>query len=384
MSDKITSKDFTNILKDSLSEEFKDKDYKVRTPEDRSERINPSKYLTTGDPYLDLVISNTRNGGIPFGRYLNIYSDSGLGKSLLVQKLMAGVQKMGGTGVYFDTEGGIYYDFMKVLGVKTDELVYFDEINAVEDIFEVIIEIVLTNMEKDIENPLVIAIDSMTAVTTRDGADLDQLEQKGYGEGARKQKVLNELFRKALTKIKQDNVILVTTDQIRDNINSSPWERGWKNTAGHAQKFYSDIRLEMTPRGSIKDKKTGDEIGNKVNIKCVKNRIAPKDRAINTFIYGTRGLDKYKSMIENAKDRKVIKKGRNKIRLPMPDGNDYRKENGNLPTQMEFKHLLKDDPEIYDRLYDLMCEDMIINYEYEDVIIDDDQVTIEDEEGDNE
>lgn len=377
MSNKITSKDFTDILGDSLRTEFKDSEMTFRTPEDRSERMNPSLYLSTGDPVLDLLISNKKNGGIPFGRYVNIYSDSGLGKSLLVQKLIANVQKIGGTAVYFDTEGGIYYEFMKVLGVKTDELIYIDDANAVEDIFQAIIQIILINMEKEIDNPLLIAVDSMTATTTRDGAKLDTMEQKGYGEGARKQKVLNDLFRKAITKIKQDNIILITTDQIRDKINASPWERNWKNTAGWAQKFYSDIRLEMTPRGAIKNKNK-DVIGNKVNIKVVKSRIAPSDRAMDTFIYGTRGLDKYKSLLECAKDRKVIKKGRDKIKFKI-DGEEYRRDDGNLPTEMEFKRMLKEDKEIYNLIYDQVADSMIIEYEYEDELIDDDENIIEEE-----
>lgn len=381
MSNKITSKDFTDILGDSLRSEFKDSEMSFRTPEDRSERMNPSMYLSTGDPVLDLLISNKKNAGIPFGRYVNIYSDSGLGKSLLVQKLIANIQKMGGTAVYFDTEGGIYYEFMKVLGVKTDELIYIDDANAVEDIFQAIIQIILINMEKEIDNPLLIAVDSMTATTTRDGAKLDTMEQKGYGEGARKQKVLNDLFRKALTKIKQDNIILITTDQIRDKINASPWERNWKNTAGWAQKFYSDIRLEMTPRGAIKNKNK-DVIGNKVNIKVVKSRIAPSDRAMDTFIYGTRGLDKYKSLLECAKDRNVIKKGRDKIKFKI-DGEEYRRDDGNLPTEMEFKRMLKEDKKIYDLVYNQVADSMIIAYEYEDELIDDDENVIEGDESES-
>lgn len=374
---KVTSKDFTDLLQGSLSKEFKDTGLTFRTPEDRSERINPTMHLSTGDPVLDLIISNKKNAGIPFGRYVNIYSDSGLGKSLLVQKLIANVQRMGGTAVYFDTEGGIYYEFMKVLGVKTDELVYIDDANAIEDIFQAIIQIIVTNIENDIDNPLLIAVDSMTATTTRDGAKLDSMEQKGYGEGARKQLILNDLFKKALTKIKQDNIILITTDQIRDKINASPWERNWRNTAGWAQKFYSDIRLEMTPRGAIKNKNK-DIIGNKVNIKVVKSRISPSDRSMDAYIYGTRGLDKYKSLLETAKDRNIIKKGRDKIKFKI-DGEEYRKENGNLPTEMEFKRMLKEDKKIYDLIYDQLAENMVIEYEFEDELIDDDENIIEEE-----
>ena len=371
----ITSKDFTDILQKSLSKKFKDKPYDVITVDERGERTDPTKFLSTGDDVLDLIISNRKNGGIPFGRYLNIYSDSGLGKSLIVQKLIANVQKMGGTGVYFDTEGGIYTDFMRVLGVNTDELVYFDEINTVEDIFEVIIEIVVTNLENDIDNPMVIAVDSMTAVTTRQGADLSTMEEAGYGEGARKQKLINGLFRKTLTKIKQDNIVFVTTDQIRDKINNAGWGRNWKDTAGWAQKFYSDIRLEMTPRGSIKNK-NGDEIGNKVNVKVVKSRISPKDKDADMFIYGTRGLDKYKSLIEKCKELDIINKT-TKVKYPIGDGKFWRDDEGLLPTEMEFKRLLKNDASLYDEVYSKLADKMIIKYESEDVLIDDEENTIE-------
>lgn len=374
---KITSKDFTELLQKNLKDKFSDKEYNPVTVDERGERTDPTVFVSTGDYVLDLLISNRPNGGVPFGRYLNIYSDSGLGKSLLLQKLIANVQRMGGTGVYFDTEGGIYKKFMQVLGVNTDELVYFDTINAIEDIFEIIIQIVITNLENDVDNPLIIGVDSMTAVTTRQGADLDEMEESGYGEGARKQKIIGELFKKALTKIKQDNIILVTTDQIRDKINATQWERKWRDTAGWAQKFYSDIRLEMTPRGAIKNK-DNEQIGNKVNIKLVKSRVSPHPRDMETYIYGTRGLDRYKSLLEEAKNRKVIKKARDKIKFKFDGKEDWRNEDGLLPTEMEFKRLLKEDEMIFKEVYSRLADKMVIEYEFEDKLINDEENIIED------
>lgn len=373
--------DFTNFIKNSLQHEFGSEGMVAQTMEERWENGKDTNYLSTGDDILDLSISNVPNGGVLFGRYLNIYSDSGLGKSLLVFKMIANVQKLGGTAVLFDTEGGSFKKFAEVLGVDVSKVVYFEEYNTVEKIFEIITAIILSNKEAGIDSPLLIAVDSMTAVTTKKGADLSEFESQGYGVGAEKQKQLGDMFKKLITKIKQDNVIFITTDQIRDKINASPWERAWRDTAGWAQKFYSDIRLELTPRGVIKNKDK-EVIGYKVNIKTVKNRIAPSPRNTTHFIYGTRGLDNLKSWIENGKDLNILQKSR-KLKYIMPNGEEFRRESdGNLPTEMEFKRELKQNKELREMLYKDFCDRMIIEYEFDDeTVIDDDDNIVEDIEG---
>lgn len=367
--------DFTKFIKNTINHALESEGVYAQTVDERWSGGKDENFLSTGDDILDLHLSNVPNGGIPYGRYLNIYSDSGLGKSLLIFKLIANVQKAGGTAVLFDTEGGGFKKYMKVLGVDTSNLVYFDEMNAVEDIFETVTRIVMSNKQAGITHPLVIGIDSMTACTTRKGSALDQFDQQGYGVGAEKQKILGDMFKKLITRIKADNVIFVTTDQIRDKIGATQWERSWRDTAGWAQKFYSDIRIELTPRGKIKNK-NGDEIGYKINIKSIKNRTAPSQRNTTHFIYGTRGIDNFKSWIENGKELGIIKKT-SKVNYKWK-GEEFRKEDGNLPTEMEFKKALKENDELREAVYKDFCDRMIIEYEYDDSLIDDDENSIED------
>lgn len=363
------------VLKKIKTNELGDK-FSVFTDVDNTA---PHGYISTGDDILDLKICNVPRGGVPLGRYLNIYSDSGLGKSLLVYKLIANAQKQGGIGIYYDTENGAFKPYMQVLGVDEENLIYTDEIKTVEDIFQSIIELILSFNEEKFEAPLVIAVDSMYAVTTKTGADLDIHEKQGYGIGAEKQMVLNDELKKVMNLIKGSNILFVTTDQIRDNIGAFANQSKVKDTAGHAQKFFADIRLEIKKKATLKQ---GDvEVGNEVVIKTEKSRVAPPKQKCRSFIYHTRGIDNYMSWIENGSDLGIIEKGKGTLKFKDEKGEIIRID-GKLPRYKDFRKIMVQYPEIKSELYNQFCEKLIIQYEnIEDLDLTDldDTISIDDD-----
>lgn len=320
----------------------------------------PKDYISTGDDILDLYISNRPRGGVPLGRYLNIYSDSGLGKSLMVYKLIANAQKKGGIGVYYDTEGGAFKPYMRVLGVNEEELIYTHSLNTVEDIFASIINFIMSFKETGFTDPLVIAVDSMTAVTTRTGADLDTHEKKGYGTGAEKQLILNDELRKVMALIKESNILFVTTDQIRDNIGAMAFQEKTRDTSGHAQKFYADIRLQLKKKKTLKI--ADEKVGAEVEVTLKKSRISPPHRACKTYIYHTRGIDNYMSWVENGSDLGIIKKGKGTLKFKDKDGEEIRFD-GKLPKVADFRRVLTEYPDIKNELYNQFCDRLIVQYE---------------------
>lgn len=337
--------------------DFKD-DFNVFSEVDSRE---PLHYISTGDDILDMIISNRKFGGMPTGRYLNIYSDSGVGKSLMLYKLISNVQKKGGFCAYYDTEGGAYKKYMEFLGVKSDQLLYSDSINVVEDVFASAIELMLA-LKKDgfTKEPVIIAIDSMTAVTTRENADLDSHEIKGYGTGARKQMILNDELRKINKLIKQSNIIFVTTDQTRDNINGGMFQPKKRATTGNAQEFWSDVRLEMKQIGQVKDKNK-EKIGNKLQVKLKKSRISPPDRSCTSTIIHTKGMDNNASWFDNGKEYEIFPVSKGTVKLYDKDGEEIR-INGKLPTQDTLPLVFKKYPDVFKETYDKFAEKLIVEY----------------------
>jgi len=336
----------------------------VGTLEDMEETLMPTGYVPTGDDFLDFIVSNRKNGGFPLGKYINIYSEEGVGKSLLVAKLIGNVQKMGGRAVIFDTERATYPPFMEVLGVQKDKLIYISKVNTVEKIFATIVSIIHNYLEKGADYPFIIAIDSMTMVQTEEGAKLDDWDgsESGYGEGAAKQKMLGNSLKKIHGLIKQDKIMLVTTDQVRDNFNKAgKFDRATSDTSGWAQRYYSDVRIELRRASKLKNPDK-EQIGNKVKAEVVKSRISPAYRHSFLYLYNTRGMDNYASWIENGKLYGILGKGKT-IDVPNVDGNLLLTEDGKKPDKKYLKYKLSTDKEFRNFLYDKISEVMIREYE---------------------
>lgn len=353
-------------LTDNVKEQFKgDNDIGIGVMSDVYDDIMPKGYISTGDDVLDLIISNRKDGGLPLSKFINIYGDSSTGKSLIVAVIMHQVQKAGGFAVYFDTERAAFPPFMEVLGVDPKKTIYVPKAKAIERIFATIVNVIINNKKINRDKPVVIAVDSMTATNIESVVDdLDNFGESGYQGGAKRQKVIGENFQKVLDFIKEENVMFITVDQVRDNLNKkNMYDPDKRDTAGNAQRFYSDIRLELNLSSKIKDKKTKEVIGHKVRVKTVKNRIAPSPRSCYIYVYKTRGLDNYASWIENGKEIGIFKNTAGGLKYERPDGEVFRKEDGKMPSEVEFKQLLRTNKILRDEVYEYFIDQFVVAYE---------------------
>lgn len=359
--------ELANVLAESLNKKFK-KDGKVAYFLDGSESTptDLTEWISTGSSLLDLAISNRPNGGIPVGRITELTGLEASGKSLLAAHLLANTQEKGGLAVYIDTENAMNEDFLRAIGIDLNKMLYI-QLEAIEDIFDVIENIITKVKESDKNKLVTIVVDSVAAATTKVEQAADY-EKDGWATS--KAIILSKAMRKITQMIGRERVALVFTNQLRVKLGVSFGDI-YTTSGGKAIGFHASCRLRLKAVGQIKANINGFEqvIGIKTRAKIVKNRMGPPLREAEFHILFESGIDDYGSWLQVMKDYNLITIG----------GAWYTFTDEATGEQIKF--LSKDfvskilnDPARKQAIYDKICKELVMNYKAENLGIDDVQV----------
>ena len=362
--DKKNKRDeLASVLADSLNKQFKGMkvayflDGAEDTPTDLTE------WISTGSSLLDLAISNRANGGLPVGRITEITGMEASGKSLIAAHLLANTQKMGGLAVYIDTENAMNEDFLTAIGMDMGKMLYI-QLEAVEDIFEVIENIILKVKESDKNRLVSIAVDSVAAATTKIEQAQDY-DKEGWATS--KAIVLSKGMRKITQLIGRERVCLVFTNQLREKLGVMFGDK-YTTSGGKAIQFHASCRLRLKAAGQIKAKVNGKEqvIGIKTKAKVVKNRMGPPLREAEFNIYFESGIDDFGGWLQVLKDYNLIKQG----------GSWYTYTDDVSGKEIkflskDFEKLVLSDPDRKERIYNKICEVLVMAYHTDNIGIDD-------------
>ena len=352
-------------LADSLNKKFKDTnkvayflDGSDTTPTDIKE------FISTGSSTLDLAISNKPNGGIAVGRITEINGLESSGKSLLGAHILAETQKKGGVAVYIDTETSVSQEFMQVIGIDMNKMLYL-HLETVEDIFEAIEEIVTKVRESDKDRLVTILVDSLAAATTKVELEAD-FDKDGWATA--KAIIISKAMRKITQMIGRQKVALVFTNQLRQKLGVM-FGDPWTTSGGKALPFHASTRIRLKNMGQIKD--TGKNVlGMKCRAQIVKNRLGPPLRHADYDMYFDRGIDNYGAWLTVLKEHKLVKTGGAWYTLTDEDGKDHKF------LSKDWEDLITENDELREYVYNIICDKVILKYK-EKLGIDDVEFTDE-------
>jgi len=355
--------DLAGVLADSLNKKFKD--FKVAYFLDGTEDTptDLTEWISTGSSILDLALSNRKNGGLPVGRITELTGLEASGKSLLAAHVLANTQKKDGLAVYIDTENAMNEEFARCIGIDVSKMLYV-QLETVEDIFEVIENIITKVRESNKDRLVTIVVDSVAAATTK-VEQSDDFDQQGWA--TQKAIILSKAMRKITQMIGRQRVCLVFTNQLRVKLGAM-FGDPYTTSGGKAIGFHASCRLRLKAAGQIKVKSNGKDqvIGIKTKAQVVKNRMGPPLRTAEFNILFDSGIDDYGSWLQIMKDNKLVSQG----------GSWYTYTDtvtGEIIKFMskEFEDKILSDPERKARLYDEICESMIMDYKTDQIGIDD-------------
>ena len=356
--------DLAGVLADSLNKKFKD--YKVayfldgvqETPTDIKE------FVSTGSTMLDLAISNRPNGGIAVGRITELNGLESSGKSLIGAHLLKETQKKGGVAVYIDTETAVSEDFLEVIGVDINNMLYL-HLETVEDIFEAIEEIVTKVRESDKNRLVTILVDSLAAATTKVELDAD-FDKDGWATS--KAIVISKAMRKITQMIGRQRIALVFTNQLRVKLGAM-FGDPYTTSGGKALPFHASTRIRLKNKGQIKDTKK-NVIGMTILAQVIKNRLGPPLRKAEFPLYFESGVDDEGSWLHVLKEHKIAKVGGAWYTMEDHNGEEIKFQSKDWAKKLE-------DEDFKEHCYKMICDKVILTYNKAEIGIDDVEVTEE-------
>ena len=352
--------DLAGVLADSLNKKFKD--YKVAYFLDGTDNTptDVKEFVSTGSTMLDLAISNRPNGGIAVGRITELNGLESSGKSLIGAHLLAETQKKGGVAVYIDTETAVSEDFLGVIGVDINKMLYL-HLETVEDIFEAIEEIVTKVRESDKDRLVTILVDSLAAATTK--VELEaEFDKDGWATS--KAIILSKAMRKITQMIGRQKIALVFTNQLRQKLGVM-FGDPWTTSGGKALPFHASTRIRLKNVGQIKDKKN-NTIGMKMRAQVIKNRLGPPMRHADFELYFESGIDNEGSWLKVMKEHRLVKQGGAWYTMDDHNGKEIKFQSKDWPDYLK-------DEDFKAHCYQMICDKVVLKYEknfgIDDVVI---------------
>ena len=247
--------------------------------------------IPTGSLTLDMALGI---GGYPKGRIIEIYGPESSGKTTLTLHAIAEVQKQGGTAAFIDAEHAIDPVYAKNLGVNIDELIL-----SQPDSGEQGLEIAETLVRSGAID--LVVVDFVAALVPQVELDGEMADQQ-MGLQAR---LMSKALRKLSGVMNKTDCTIIFINQLREKIGVM-FGNPETTTGGRALKFYSSVRVEIRRSEVIKN---GTEIvGNKVNIKVVKNKVAPPFKSTQVDIIYGKGISRDGEVLDLAVDKDIVDK----------------------------------------------------------------------------
>ena len=188
------------------------------------------KRIPTGVLSLDLLL----NGGLPMGRWFEIYGDYSSLKTSIALYAIANCQKMGFPAMYCDVERSITKEFLEFRGVDTSS----DMLDVVQaETGEQYIEIIKAYMKEGQHK--IIVIDSIAAMLSNRENKMD-LGNEPMGAGG----MLTSRMTRVLTAANKYNACLVMVNQTREKF--VMFGDSTTTPGGKAPKFYAGQSVRLT------------------------------------------------------------------------------------------------------------------------------------------
>lgn len=285
---------------------------------------DPTDWVSTGNFALNYLISGDFNKGVPLGKVTVFAGESGSGKSYICSgNLVRHAQQQGIFVVLVDSENALDEDWLKALGVDTNENKLLKlNMAMIDDVAKTISEFMKGYREMpEGERPKVMfIIDSLGMLLTP--TDVNQFEAGDMkGDMGRKPKALTALVRNCVNMFGSHNVGLVCTNHTYAS--QDMFDPDDKISGGQGFIYASSIVVAMR-----KLKLKEDEDGNKISevrgirsaCKVMKTRYAKPFESVQVKIPYSTGMNPYSGLLDLFENSGILTKEGNRLSYTTNNG----------------------------------------------------------------
>ncbi len=233
-------------------------------------------------------------GGYPKGRIIEVFGPESSGKTTLALHAIAECQHGGGRCAFIDAEHSIDPYYAKKLGVNINDLI-LSQPDSGEQALE-IVEVLAASNAFDL-----VVVDSVAALVPQ--AELDgEMGDQQVGAQAR---LMSKAMRKLAAILNKSECSIIFINQLREKVGVI-YGNPEVTPGGRALKFYASVRIDIRRVDAIKS--DTNIVGNVVNVKVVKNKVAPPFKHCKIDIIYGEGISKLGEILDLAIQFDYIKR----------------------------------------------------------------------------
>ena len=288
----------------------------------------PTRFIDTGNPILNMRISGKADGGLPFGRMVEMFGESSSGKTALATQWMVNAQKMGGVAGFIDWERSFNVDLAKSFGLNDERphWIYakpktWEEGNMLA---AKACKLIRQSGAIDDDAPILFVFDSIAAALPKSMAD-KEMDEYSMNDTTALARVTSTTLKSMANFAEEFNATFLYLNQIRLKPGIA-YGDPTTTPGGKAMEYYSTVRLSLSRQKIMEQTSEGKEFaGQKIAIKTVKNKLTkPFQECDMRMMFDDAGVARFDivgSLLDYAVEHKLIPSAG--ARVTWTDGKSY-------------------------------------------------------------